>query len=116
MKRMWINQPSTHQPLHHLHGTNVLAEPEYGYWAKIYFLSGDTISQQCHVNCLSEGWQPERDLYAEGFEAGKDVGSNKVGLKLSEARAALYVLGHTLNMDDRCEYARDAYERTAYKD
>ena len=26
--RMWINQPSTLQPLHHLHGTNVLAIPE----------------------------------------------------------------------------------------
>jgi hypothetical protein len=25
IRRMWINQPSTSQPLHHLHGTNVLA-------------------------------------------------------------------------------------------
>lgn len=53
MRRMWINQPSTLQPLHHLHGVNVLAEG-----TKVYFLSGPTISMEVptNPNPLSEGW------------------------------------------------------------
>jgi hypothetical protein len=54
--RMWINQPSTLQPLHKLHGTNVLAIPE-GNGYVIYFLSGDTISMQASRNWLSLGWK-----------------------------------------------------------
>ena len=56
--RAWINQPSTLQPLHHLHGTNVLAVHEYGSTFRIYFLSGDCISQQADRLCLSIGWRP----------------------------------------------------------
>jgi len=58
LKRMWINQPSTSQPLHHLHGTNVLAylEPKCKNTYRIYFLSGSIVSQQCQRNSLSEGW------------------------------------------------------------
>jgi hypothetical protein len=77
MDRMWINQPSTNQPFHKLHGTNVLAchpydEPEqehvsgvnvlsrplsYVKVTKIYFLSGDVVSQVIHENALSAGWK-----------------------------------------------------------
>ena len=55
-KRMWINQPSATQPLHHLHGTNVLAVED-----TIYFLSGKTISMLVLTNPspLSEGWKNE---------------------------------------------------------
>ena len=56
IKRMWINQPSTLQPLHHLHGTNVLAHHEYDNTWKVYFLSGDVVSMQVQSICLSEGW------------------------------------------------------------
>jgi hypothetical protein len=55
-RRMWINQPSGLQPYHHLHGTNVLAMPEYGSTYVIYFLLGDVISQQIDKLALSEGW------------------------------------------------------------
>lgn len=55
IKRMWVNQPSTLQPLHHLHGANVLAVKEGQDW-RIYFLSGDVISQQAPRLSLSEGW------------------------------------------------------------
>lgn len=58
LKRMWINQPSTLQPLHKLHGTNVLARHEYGDTWQIFFLSGDVISKQASKLCLSEGWLP----------------------------------------------------------
>ena len=56
LKRMWINQPSTHQPFHHLNGTNVLAYRETENTYRVYFLSGDIISQQMPALALSEGW------------------------------------------------------------
>lgn len=58
IKRMWINQPSKAQPLHHLHGTNVLAVLEYTGTYRIYFLSGNIISQQASSLSLSKGWKP----------------------------------------------------------
>lgn len=64
MKRMWIDQPSTHQPLHHLHGTNVLAVPEFGNTVRVYFLSGDIVSRQVGALCVSEGWRPDRKTKA----------------------------------------------------
>lgn len=57
LRRMWVNQPSNLQPLHKLHGTNVLACTEYNAIMKMYFLNGPIISQQCDVSCLSEGWK-----------------------------------------------------------
>lgn len=59
LKRMWINQPSILQPLHHLHGVNVLAEHEYDDTYKIWFLAGGTVSMQCPRLCLSVGWQTQ---------------------------------------------------------
>lgn len=57
MVRMWINQPSTFQPLHHLHGTNVLATlTKSDKVAQVYFLSGPVISQNVPKNTLSMGW------------------------------------------------------------
>ena len=56
MKRMWINQPSTNQPFHHLHGTRVLAEWEDDNVQRIWFLSGDIVDQQILESALSEGW------------------------------------------------------------
>jgi len=58
-KRCWINQPSTLQPLHKLHGTNVmvLGGPEWNGMVQIYFLSGDVISQLCDPLALSSGWR-----------------------------------------------------------
>jgi len=56
MKRMWINQPSTLQPLHHLHGVQVLASPDTDRTARAYFLSGDVIDMQVPRETLSGGW------------------------------------------------------------
>ena len=55
LKRMWIDQPSTLQPLHSLHGTNVLAQPETDKVMRVYFLSGDVISQRVPNEALSPG-------------------------------------------------------------
>jgi len=46
LKRYWINQPSTLQPFHKLHGTNVLGIVTNDKTTLIYFLSGDVISQE----------------------------------------------------------------------
>lgn len=56
MKRMWINQPSTLQPHHDLHGVNVLAQREYGDTFRVWFLTGDVVSQQMFGSTLSDGW------------------------------------------------------------
>jgi hypothetical protein len=56
-QRMCINQPSAQQPLHSLHGTNVLAVFEREGTYRIYFLSGNTISQEASSLCLSKGWK-----------------------------------------------------------
>lgn len=55
-QRMWINQPSSLQPHHALHGVNVLAVHEYGDTFRVYFLSGSTVSQQMLRRTLSNGW------------------------------------------------------------
>lgn len=54
--RMWINQPSTLQSMHHLNQVRVLACRDTDTCARVYFLSGDTISMQMPYNALSEGW------------------------------------------------------------
>lgn len=60
MKRMWINQPSTLQPLHGLHGVRVLARPDTDRTARAYLLSGDVISMQVPRETLSDGWPEGR--------------------------------------------------------
>lgn len=55
-KRMWVNQPSTLDPLHDLHGTNVLSVLEREGVYRIYFLAGPVISQEASSLCLSNGW------------------------------------------------------------
>lgn len=60
MRRMRINQPSTLQPLHRLHGTNVLATTYSGDVYRVFFLDGDVISQQMPRGYLSGGWQPAK--------------------------------------------------------
>ena len=51
--RAWVNQPSTLQPYHELHGQNVLYSPKE---KRIYFLSGAVISQEIDPLALSKGW------------------------------------------------------------
>lgn len=60
-KRMWVNQPSTLQPLHALHGLNVLARREEDGQLLMYFLSGEVICQHGSSLVLSEGWQTARE-------------------------------------------------------
>lgn len=64
LQRMWINQPSTLQQHHDLHGTNVLAYREYDETWRVYFLSGNVISQQMLGRTLSPGWHPQKEQQA----------------------------------------------------
>lgn len=59
---MWINQPSTLQPLNKLHGTNVLANITQESSVRVWFLSGDVVSMQLPRICLSRGWKYETQL------------------------------------------------------
>ena len=56
VKRMWINQPSTLQPYHDLHGTLVLAHQDYDDYWRCYYLSGPVVSSDAKRSALSEGW------------------------------------------------------------
>lgn len=56
MHRMTINQPSTLQAAHHLHGVKVLASLGACGWSTIYFLSGVVVSQVIKTNALDKGW------------------------------------------------------------
>lgn len=55
-KRMWVNQPSTLQPHHALHGERVLVIHEYDDTYQVFFTHGDVVSMQMSGLCLSEGW------------------------------------------------------------
>jgi hypothetical protein len=57
VKRMWINQPSTAQLHHDLHGVNVFAIADTDATYRVYFLSGNVISQQIAKLALSKGWR-----------------------------------------------------------
>jgi hypothetical protein len=66
IKRMWINQPSTSQEFHHMHGTKVLAIRESPVMMRVYFLDGDVISQHMPTKALSMGW-PQHLFEWPGF-------------------------------------------------
>ena len=59
--RMWINQPSRYDPLHHLDGTNVLAVKENNTTMRIYFLKGQITSMQVSPRWLSRGWRKPKE-------------------------------------------------------
>lgn len=50
--RGWINQPSTMQPLHALHGWRCIVV-ETTAETRLYFTEGDTISMQAPHGCVS---------------------------------------------------------------
>jgi hypothetical protein len=58
LKRMWINQPSTHDTHHEWHGKNVLfdelSDPLH---PTIYFLNGIIHNMIVDPKILSEGWK-----------------------------------------------------------
>ena len=59
LKRMWINQPSTIQFAHELHGKNVLVDIEDqrdGDFVIVYFTEGDATSARVPRIALSQGW------------------------------------------------------------
>lgn len=62
-RRMWVNQPSKNQPLHHRHGENVLAIPDLGGEAlRAYPLRpSSAISFYAPKGTLSDGWLEKED-------------------------------------------------------
>jgi len=73
MERMWINQPSTLQPLHKLDGVLVLAQDDGRATLRAYPTSGDVISLEVPRLALSKGWpQHLRCAYVHGSAAHCD--------------------------------------------
>lgn len=88
-RRVWINQPSTHQPYHKYHGMNFLALPYTDTHSTVYFLGpnlgtyswteftedGTTIEKETRADCismvihnmwLSRGWRFEGKFFSDG--------------------------------------------------
>lgn len=56
LERMWINQPSTLQPLHEYNRLNVIADLKN---MTVYPVRGSIISMQVPKGVLSKGWCKE---------------------------------------------------------
>jgi hypothetical protein len=57
--RGWINQPSTLQPLHRLHGERVIVNPNGGtgpHTVQVRFIRGPIHSMVIDKLCVSRGW------------------------------------------------------------
>ena len=52
--RAWINQPSTLQPLHKLHGTKCIAVEYRPGTVRLYFTEGAVYSMDADPLCVSE--------------------------------------------------------------
>ena len=59
--RRRVNQPSTLQPYHALHGRRVLYDTAEEV---VYFVEGPVISQQIDPAALSEGWPEASDAHS----------------------------------------------------
>ena len=68
LKRFWINQPSTSQPFHDLHGQSVLANPESfdGDYCDAFFAEGPVIVQRIQKIALTPGSRVPRDCSRAG--------------------------------------------------
>ena len=52
--RAWINQPSTLQPLHHLHGKHCIVHDTGDISVTLYFTEGDLHSTTALRQCISK--------------------------------------------------------------
>jgi hypothetical protein len=51
--RAWINQPSTLQPLHHLHGQRCIVDDKGDQSVTLHFTDGDVHSMTALRQCIS---------------------------------------------------------------
>lgn len=52
--RGWINQPSSLQPLHDMHGTPCIVQDSGGVTVRVWFISGPVHSLEASRLCISE--------------------------------------------------------------
>lgn len=52
--RAWINQPSTQQPLHHLHGVTCIAVDDGESTVQLFFTQGDVHSMVASREYVSQ--------------------------------------------------------------
>ena len=51
--RAWVNQPSTQQPLHHMHGEHCIAQDDGQPTVRLWFTEGSIHSMQAPRECIS---------------------------------------------------------------
>lgn len=68
VRRAWINQPSTLQPLHRMHGTRVIALPSTEDQCVVCPVDGDIVSLLVPKSCLSSGWPAPSPTLVEMLE------------------------------------------------
>lgn len=56
VRRMWVNQPSTMQPMHDRHGQLVIAHHDYDDQWRCFPIAGNTVSFMANRLWLSDGW------------------------------------------------------------
>jgi len=59
--RAWINQPSTKQPLHRLHGTKCIVVDNGGQSVRLYFAEGIVHSMEALRYCVSRIYLSEAE-------------------------------------------------------
>lgn len=116
LQRFWVNQPSIHQPMHALHGTNLLghAEPHAPQIVRAYFLSGSMISQQIPRHWLSVGWLNEKDQEHERIQAALD--DHQIALIVNQLRDTAIDYHSTQQLRDRIAHIIVPYLRKEKKE
>jgi hypothetical protein len=105
LRRMWINQPSTLQTLHKLHGERVLAAPGTEGTHRVYFVRGSIVSMQVPYHVLSAGWptRSELDGKVHKFRLGERVtkvkGSKWTGRVVGFYSTALTPVGYAVESE-----------------
>lgn len=89
-RRAWINAPSTAQPMHDKHGTNVLAMREVG-GTRIYYLDGETISSHVPDSVVSDGWLPRARTADDITRPVSEAAARDVLRRLRDDAQALHV-------------------------
>lgn len=117
IKRCWVNQPSTHDPLHQYHGRNVLAAYGHeGYEAVLYFTEGPTTSIVTNglKRALADGW---RDAPKHGRLSHADARALRAKIELLVDAEVNYAFKGSLidaaekkSVTTEREYARGALE------
>jgi hypothetical protein len=83
LRRAWINQPSTQQEHHDLHGRRVLAAEDRDGVSRVFFTEGPVVSMELRSTSLSDGWyvapvQRQLDAVMHSVDKWFDEGDSRL--------------------------------------